>query len=64
MNVVAVTAALLVGFVTGALFTYLQLPLPAPPALPGVVGILGIYVGYVVVERLGVGFDLLGALGF
>lgn len=64
MNTVAVLAALAIGFTTGALFTYLQLPLPAPPELPGVVGILGIYVGYVVVERLDVGFDLLGALGF
>jgi len=64
MNLVAVAAALLVGFVTGAVFTYLQLPLPAPPALPGIVGIVGIYLGYVVVERLGVGFDVLGALGF
>lgn len=64
MNVVAVTAALVVGFVTGALFTYLQLPLPAPPALPGVVGIVGIYLGYLLVERLDVGYDLLAALGF
>lgn len=64
MNPVAVLAALAVGVTTGALFTYLQLPIPAPPRLPGVVAIVGIYVGYVVVERLGVGFDLLDALGF
>lgn len=64
MNVIAVVAALLVGFTTGALFTYLQLPIPAPPELPGVVAILGIYLGYMVVKRFDVGFDLLGALGF
>jgi len=64
MNTVAVLAALAVGFTTGALFTYLQLPIPAPPELPGVVAILGIYLGYVVVKRLDIGFDLFGALGF
>ena len=64
MNVVAVVAALLVGFTTGALFTYLQLPLPAPPELPGVVAILGLYIGYLAVQRLDVGYDLLAALGF
>ncbi|MBP1987860.1 XapX domain-containing protein [Halolamina salifodinae] len=64
MNLVAVVAALAVGITTGALFTFLRLPLPAPPELPGVVAILGIYVGYVGIERLGWGFDLLEALGF
>jgi XapX domain-containing protein len=64
MNTVAVLAALAVGFSAGALFTSLQLPIPAPPELPGAMAILGIYIGYVVVERLDVGFDLLGALGF
>jgi XapX domain-containing protein len=64
MNLVAVVAALAVGITTGALFTFLRLPLPAPPELPGIVAILGIYVGYVGMERLGWGFDLLDALGF
>ena len=64
MNLVAVVAALAVGITTGALFTFLRLPLPAPPELPGVIAILGIYVGYVGMERLDWGFDLLEALGF
>ncbi|MFB6125815.1 MAG: XapX domain-containing protein [Halolamina sp.] len=55
--------ALLTGFCAGGLFTALELPLPAPPTLPGVLGIVGIWLGYVVVQRLGVGYDLLGALG-
>ncbi|WP_049981967.1 XapX domain-containing protein [Halolamina rubra] len=63
MNVAAVIAALAVGIVTGALFTFLRLPIPAPPALPGVVAIVGIYVGYYVMAHLGWGFDLLEALG-
>ena len=63
MNVAAVVAALAVGMTTGALFTFLRLPLPAPPELPGVVAIFGIYVGYVAMENVGWGFDLLDALG-
>jgi len=38
--------ALLAGFIVGMLFTAIKLPLPAPPKLAGIVGILGIYVGY------------------
>ena len=37
--------ALLTGFIVGILFTALKLPLPAPNALAGVLGIAGIYLG-------------------
>ena len=37
--------ALLTGFIVGLLFTALKLPLPAPNALAGVMGIAGIYLG-------------------
>ncbi|ELZ42388.1 hypothetical protein C463_10965 [Halorubrum californiense DSM 19288] len=36
-------AALLVGVSVGALFAFLRVPIPAPPELPGVVAIVGIY---------------------
>ncbi|MFD1564753.1 XapX domain-containing protein [Haloarchaeobius amylolyticus] len=55
--------ALLTGLVTGALFRFLNIPIPAPPELPGLMGIVGIYLGYRVVEYLGVGVDLLETLG-
>jgi XapX domain-containing protein len=55
--------ALVTGLVTGAVFKFLHVPIPAPPELPGVMGILGIYVGYKLVQRAGWGVDLLGALG-
>lgn len=42
--------ALLVGFAVGILTTLLKLPLPAPNALPGITGIVGIYLGYLVVS--------------
>lgn len=62
---IAVTAlALLTGLVAGALFRLLQVPIPAPPNLAGVLGIVGIFLGYRIVEYLDVGVDLLGILGF
>lgn len=55
--------ALLTGLVTGALFRFLNVPIPAPPELPGIMGIVGIYLGYKLVEHVGVGIDLLETLG-
>lgn len=63
MNTTVTILALLTGLFTGALFKFLQIPIPAPPNVAGVMGIVGIYVGFKVVEALGIGFDLLGALG-
>ena len=55
--------ALVTGLLAGALFRFVHVPIPAPPELPGVVGILGIYLGYRLVDHLDVGVDLLDALG-
>ncbi|MDA3129407.1 XapX domain-containing protein [Aliibacillus thermotolerans] len=38
--------ALLTGAIVGFLFAWIRLPIPAPPALAGVMGIVGIYLGY------------------
>lgn len=40
--VLALIAGLLVGFI----FALIKLPIPAPPALPGILGIIGIFLGY------------------
>ena len=37
------------GFVVGVVFAAVRLPIPAPRVLPGIVGIFGIWIGYVVV---------------
>ncbi|WP_432665558.1 DUF1427 family protein [Wukongibacter baidiensis] len=37
--------ALLVGIITGAVFTMTKLPLPAPPSMAGIAGIVGIFAG-------------------
>ncbi|WP_280585474.1 DUF1427 family protein [Halorubrum sp. Boch-26] len=60
---VLTAAALLVGVTVGALFAFLRVPIPAPPELPGVMAIVGIYLGFKFVGYVGVGFDLLDALG-
>jgi XapX domain-containing protein len=38
--------AFISGLVVGFLFALIKLPIPAPPALAGVMGIFGVYVGY------------------
>ncbi|NHN49498.1 DUF1427 family protein [Halostella sp. JP-L12] len=55
--------ALVTGLLAGALFGFLRVPIPAPPELPGVLGIVGIYLGYKAIGWLGVGIDLLSVLG-
>ncbi|WP_076850061.1 DUF1427 family protein [Rubeoparvulum massiliense] len=37
--------ATLAGIIVGILFKLLKLPLPAPPVLSGIMGIVGIYLG-------------------
>ncbi|MFQ5788591.1 MAG: XapX domain-containing protein [Thermodesulfobacteriota bacterium] len=44
--------ALLVGLATGAIFSLFKLPIPAPSALAGIIGIIGIYLGFVIVKYL------------
>jgi XapX domain-containing protein len=55
--------ALCTGLLTGAAFRFLGVPIPAPPNVPGVLGIVGIYLGYVLIEYLGIGIDVLDLLG-
>ncbi|WP_413374978.1 XapX domain-containing protein [Alkalihalobacillus sp. 1P02AB] len=38
--------ALLAGALVGFVFGLIKLPIPAPSALSGILGILGIYLGY------------------
>jgi len=63
MNVAFVAAATLTGVVVGVLFASLRIPIPAPPSLAGVMGIVGIWAGYRLVQHFDIGFDLLEALG-
>jgi len=43
------------GFMVGLIFTRFKLPIPAPPNLAGVMGIVGILLGYLVATKIGLG---------
>jgi XapX domain-containing protein len=45
-----VILSLLTGMVVGFLFTLFRLPIPAPPALAGIAGIVGVYLGMRIFE--------------
>jgi XapX domain-containing protein len=38
--------ALAGGLIVGAIFGFVKLPLPAPPTLPGILGAVGMFIGY------------------
>ena len=63
MSMQLTVLALLTGLLAGALFRFLHVPIPAPPELPGVMGIVGIFLGYKLIDHFEVGVDLLEALG-
>ncbi|MDO6497762.1 XapX domain-containing protein [Photobacterium sanguinicancri] len=50
-----VLLSIFAGFIVGVLFSAIKLPIPAPPVLPGVMGIVGVYLGGVsyqwIIER-------------
>jgi XapX domain-containing protein len=47
-----VIMATLTGLAVGVLFSFLKLPLPAPPTLAGVMGIVGMFVGFVIMNHI------------
>ncbi|KMV31180.1 DUF1427 family protein [Photobacterium swingsii] len=50
-----VLLSIFAGFIVGMLFSAIKLPIPAPPVLSGVMGIVGVYLGGIsyqwIVER-------------
>lgn len=55
--------ALVTGLIAGAVFALLNVPIPAPPELAGIMGIVGIFLGYKLILYFDVGVDLLELLG-
>lgn len=47
-----VVLSIVTGFIVGFIFALFKLPIPAPPALAGVTGIIGIYLGFKVFEQI------------
>ena len=54
MSYQTIATAFLTGFAVGVIFKLLKLPIPAPNTWEGVIGIFGIFVGYMVLKSLGV----------
>ncbi|GGD00889.1 XapX domain-containing protein [Pontibacillus salipaludis] len=44
--------SIITGFLVGFIFALFKLPIPAPPALAGVTGIVGIYLGFKAYEQV------------
>ncbi len=44
--------SLVAGIILGIVFKLLRLPLPAPPVLAGILGIIGIYLGGLVATHI------------
>jgi XapX domain-containing protein len=44
--------ALFTGAIAGLAFGLLRLPIPAPPTLAGLAGIIGLWLGYTIAARL------------
>lgn len=58
-----IVLALLTGTVIGGLFRFLDIAIPAPPNLAGVMGIVGLFLGYKIVDHFGWSVDVVSALG-
>lgn len=41
-----------VGAITGAIFSAFKLPIPAPPVFAGLMGIVGLWIGYAIVTKV------------
>jgi len=41
----------LVGAMVGGIFSAFKLPIPAPPVFAGLMGIVGLWIGYGIVQR-------------
>lgn len=44
--------AMVSGLLVGMVFTAIKLPIPAPPVLSGVMGIVGVYLGSIIYSKL------------
>lgn len=49
---IAVAAALGLGLAVGAIFALFKLPVPAPGNLPGVMGVVGLFLGWFTIATI------------
>ena len=49
---IEILKALFAGITVGIFFSLFRLPIPAPTVLAGVLGVFGVYIGYLIVNIL------------
>lgn len=49
-DLTVIVLAMATGLVAGAVFAAANLPIPAPPNLAGIMGIVGIFLGFKIIE--------------
>ncbi len=49
MDIILYIKCLATGMIAGLVFALLKLPVPAPPAIEGIIGILGLFLGYKII---------------
>lgn len=49
---IEIIKATFAGIVCGIAFSLLNLPIPAPPVLAGIMGIVGVFLGYVLINAI------------
>ncbi|ELY60767.1 XapX domain-containing protein [Natronolimnohabitans innermongolicus] len=64
MDLQLIVLGLLTGLLTGAFFALFDVPIPAPPELPGLMGIVGIYLGYRLIQFWDISVDVFDSIGF
>lgn len=50
--IIQLSQAFFTGLIVGLVFSFIGLPIPAPNALAGILGIVGIYLGYILIKGI------------
>ena len=49
---IEILKALLAGVLCGAVFSLVKLPIPAPSVFAGIAGVIGIWLGYILIAKM------------
>jgi XapX domain-containing protein len=52
-NLREIMMSIIAGMIVGFIFSKLLLPIPAPPNIPAFMGIFGVWLGAIVVDKIG-----------
>lgn len=50
LKMTEILMSLVTGAVVGTAFGFLRLPIPAPPTLAGIAGVVGVFLGFVIIN--------------